>query len=118
VTAAGAPCFAACAQPRNQSSACWIGCYFDTVLGPGSGTMRKPGGGEGGGAMELGLLTEAWVTGFAEPRDGGCAACPQIGPCPDPEAGEEGEEGAPAQRVRRYGYEGGVGRDQAVVAVS
>jgi hypothetical protein len=31
-------CFAACPQPSNTSSPCWIRCYFDSLLGAGAGT--------------------------------------------------------------------------------
>merc|ERR1711924_40991 len=33
VESSGTDCFAACG-PRNTTSSCWIGCFFDTLLGP------------------------------------------------------------------------------------
>jgi len=29
-------CFQSCAQPKNESSPCFIGCFFDAILGPES----------------------------------------------------------------------------------
>lgn len=41
VTAADtAGCFKNCPQPTNRSSTCWTGCYFETLLGSGSGASR------------------------------------------------------------------------------
>jgi hypothetical protein len=82
VTAAGSGCFSSCPRPANRSSKCWIGCWFETALGPGSGSRLKPKGAQGG-AMPLALLRRAWLAGFEDPADGGCAACPAAGPCPD-----------------------------------
>ena len=84
VQRAGAPCFAKCPQPTNSSSLCWIQCFFDTVLGPGSNSTLK-GPGKQQGALELAALTEAWTAGFAsdDPKRGGCPPCPADGPCPD-----------------------------------
>ena len=80
ITAAGAPCFASCPQPANRSSACWIRCFFDTVLGPDSGTRltRRPAA-----AMPLDALRAAWLRGFEDPERGGCPPCPPDGPCDD-----------------------------------
>ena len=27
-------CFAACPQPANTSSRCWVECFYSTMLGP------------------------------------------------------------------------------------
>ena len=34
-----AGCFAACPQPANASSACFIRCFYRTVLGPRAGQV-------------------------------------------------------------------------------
>jgi len=31
-------CFSGCPQPTNRTSNCFIGCYYDTVIGPQSGS--------------------------------------------------------------------------------
>jgi len=58
---------------RNTSSACWIGCFYSTILGPDSGT---PGGAVEG--MPLDDLLSAWQMPFAstDPAQGGCADLP------------------------------------------
>ena len=42
VTAASNGCFDKCVQPTNRSTPCWVGCYFDTLLGAGSDKGRVP----------------------------------------------------------------------------
>eukprot|EP00041_Stephanoeca_diplocostata_P014836 m.280207 g.280207 ORF g.280207 m.280207 type:complete len:201 (+) comp19821_c0_seq3:549-1151(+) len=32
-------CFNACAQPSNRTSTCFIGCFYNTTIGPGSDTI-------------------------------------------------------------------------------
>ena len=49
VQLAGKHCFSACPQPLNQSSACWVGCFFQTLLGPDADTTLKPPGKQAGG---------------------------------------------------------------------
>jgi hypothetical protein len=82
VAEAGSGCFSTCPMPANRSSGCWIDCWFETVLGQGAGSRLKPMG-EQEGAMPLEQLRRAWLAGFDDPADGGCAACPAEGPCPD-----------------------------------
>ncbi|EDQ89268.1 uncharacterized protein MONBRDRAFT_25531 [Monosiga brevicollis MX1] len=36
VTQLSPRCFDNCPQPTNQTSSCWIGCFFDTLMGPQS----------------------------------------------------------------------------------
>lgn len=53
-------CFQDCTQPRNESSACWIGCFFDAILGPqarNSSTVAL-------GGMPLSKLEEGWTRAF------------------------------------------------------
>ena len=69
-------CFAACADSgtggaRNVSSACWIGCFYGTVLGPDAGT---PGGAVAG--MPLDDMLTAWNRPFLPVAAGGCPALP------------------------------------------
>ena len=72
----GALCFGACPQPRNHSSACWIDCFFATVLGPKADTTLKPPGAQAG-AIDVHELTTAWERGLSD-----CPACPEAGSCP------------------------------------
>eukprot|EP00966_Prymnesium_polylepis_P166557 3850359-Prymnesium_polylepis.1 len=44
VASIGSKCFSGCTQPTNQSSACWIDCFFSTVLGPSADRTLKPPG--------------------------------------------------------------------------
>eukprot|EP00929_Paragymnodinium_shiwhaense_P112458 TRINITY_DN80714_c0_g1_i1.p1 TRINITY_DN80714_c0_g1~~TRINITY_DN80714_c0_g1_i1.p1 ORF type:complete len:384 (+),score=62.56 TRINITY_DN80714_c0_g1_i1:28-1152(+) len=61
-------CFPACGTPRNTSSECWIGCFFDAVLGKEARhTNQKPLGG-----MPLEVLRNGWTDAFLPPAQGGC----------------------------------------------
>jgi hypothetical protein len=69
-------CFGRCTDSgvgklRNTTSPCWIGCFYDTVLGPDAGT---PGGAVAG--MPLQDLVTAWGLPFAseDPAKKGCPA--------------------------------------------
>lgn len=59
----GAECFEACGT-RNQSSPCWVGCFFTTVLGPQSHNSTNVTG------MALEKLTDAWSSSFQ--------VCPEV----------------------------------------
>lgn len=87
VTTTGKRCFEACPQPANQSSPCWVDCFFATVLGPNANSTLKPVGSQSGG-MTVDDLSSAWLSGFRsdEPSAGGCPPCPPSGACPDHEA--------------------------------
>ena len=54
---------------RNTSSACWISCFYATVLGPAAG---QPGGAVAG--MPLPVLVTAWNKPFLPEAQGGCPA--------------------------------------------
>eukprot|EP00037_Helgoeca_nana_P017311 m.163931 g.163931 ORF g.163931 m.163931 type:complete len:310 (-) comp23933_c0_seq4:143-1072(-) len=76
VESVGLPCFDGCKDSgvgpkRNSSDPCWIGCFYDTVLGPDAGT---PGGTIAG--MPLSDLLVAWNLPFAttDPTKKGCPA--------------------------------------------
>ena len=74
VDAAKDACFATCddsgvGPERNTSSACWIQCFYDTVLGPNAG---QPGGAVEG--MPLEDLIVAWDRPFLPEAKGGCPA--------------------------------------------
>lgn len=68
----GKSCFSTCdgvGPTRNTSSACWIKCFYATVVGP---TAGQPGGTVAG--MPLEVLEQAWEAPFAsdDPTKGGC----------------------------------------------
>jgi len=68
VQAAGAPCFAACGDDAaNQTSSCWIGCLFSTLVG----SMTK--------AQIIAPFERAFASD--RPDEGGCEEVP---PCPPP----------------------------------
>ena len=103
VESEGKTCFSACPQPTNQSTACWIECFYATVLGPSADKELKPPG-QQHGAIDIDELTSAWLAGFGDdPAAGGCPPCPPTGPCPDPTM-EDGDEIKPQARLapRRY----------------
>jgi len=101
VQTTGAACFGGCPQPTNQSTACWIDCFFSTVLGPDADTTLKPPGNQTG-AMSLAELETAWLAGFASDDEskGGCPPCPATGPCPD--SGLVAAEDAATKSATRY----------------
>jgi hypothetical protein len=70
---AGGGCFAGCPQPTNSSSACWIKCYFDTLLGDGAGS-RVVGNADG---MSLESVRSAWEAPFSS-DDLSKGGCPNI----------------------------------------
>eukprot|EP00658_Telonema_sp_P-2_P018667 TRINITY_DN17318_c0_g1_i4.p1 TRINITY_DN17318_c0_g1~~TRINITY_DN17318_c0_g1_i4.p1 ORF type:complete len:382 (-),score=67.16 TRINITY_DN17318_c0_g1_i4:76-1221(-) len=60
-------CFNGCGV-RNMSSSCWIGCFFDTLLGPEASTSySKPLGG-----MAVEDVQRSWTDAFQPPEQGGC----------------------------------------------
>eukprot|EP00035_Acanthoeca_spectabilis_P025175 m.457199 g.457199 ORF g.457199 m.457199 type:complete len:303 (-) comp21211_c0_seq1:60-968(-) len=77
VETVGASCFKGCSgvgPQRNSSDPCWIGCFYDTVLGPDAGT---PGGEVAG--MPLNDLVMAWNLPFAS-DDPSKKGCPPLDP--------------------------------------
>ena len=61
-------CFEACPQPNNSSSACWIGCFYRTMLGPHVGSqVSQPSEG-----MPRASVLAAWDAAFAPSSEGGC----------------------------------------------
>lgn len=66
-------CFNGCPQPRNTSSTCWVGCFYETVLGAGagSGPLSSPQAG-----MPFDLILKAFEKPFlsSDPSKGGCPA--------------------------------------------
>ena len=64
--ARGPGCWDACpaAARNNVSSACWISCFFDTMLGSGSEAKHGP--------MDAADIAKAFSDAFLE--DNGCAA--------------------------------------------
>jgi hypothetical protein len=63
--ARGPGCWNACplAERNNVTSACWISCFFDTMLGTGSQAQHGP--------MDPADIAKAFSNSFLE--DGGCA---------------------------------------------
>jgi len=55
----GSPCFNACPQPTNQTSVCYISCFFDTLLGNGSGSSTTPTGG-----LSADEISNLWTAPF------------------------------------------------------
>jgi len=67
VEAQGKPCFKTCG-PRNETSTCWISCFFDTILGPDARhSISKPLGG-----MPIADIKHAWTSAFSSEQEGGC----------------------------------------------
>ena len=58
-------CFSACPQPSNQTSACYLHCLFDTMIGNSSSGKRV-------GGMSPDDIVKPFVDAFAEPEAGGC----------------------------------------------
>jgi len=73
---------AALAKPnaleRNTSSPCWIGCFYQTVLGQkGMLPYAHVGPGVEDGGVDLATLVSAWDAPFAS-EDAGGRGCPAI----------------------------------------
>jgi hypothetical protein len=67
VEANATECFGACG-PRNTNSSCWIGCFFDTLLGPQarhSNSVPLSG-------IPISEIEEAWTDAFLPEEQGGC----------------------------------------------
>jgi hypothetical protein len=66
----GARCFAKCdvVDRTNTSSKCWIGCFYNNVLGL-NGSSQLLNRSEG---IPVDVLKEAWQVPFKDVRDGGC----------------------------------------------
>lgn len=65
-------CFSSCGAVRNSSSECWIGCFFDTLLGPGAKhDAVSPLGG-----MSVEQVERTWTDAFLPEAQGGCPAIP------------------------------------------
>lgn len=63
-----ANCFSGCAKPGNYSDPCWIGCFFDTLLGPAArSSMSAPLAG-----MTLEEVEKSWTGAFKPVQEGGC----------------------------------------------
>jgi len=78
----GQDCFDSCPGGGvNTSDACYVGCFFDTFAGVGSGNSTSPTGG-----MNASDIVTAFVAGFEseDPSQGGCPPCPATGDCPPP----------------------------------
>ena len=64
-------CFSDCGPTRNITSACWISCFFDTLLGPNAKkSTQLPLGG-----MAVVDIEKSWTDAFLPESQGGC---PQI----------------------------------------
>jgi len=67
VEASGSACFEECGT-RNQTSPCWVRCFFSTVLGPESHNSTNVTG------LPLDQLADAWTGAFKADHEGGCFA--------------------------------------------
>jgi hypothetical protein len=79
VVAHSPACFDGCgAQAANQSSACYVGCFMGSVLGPAGGRelINETDG------IPLAVVSGAWGDAFAPPTSGGC---PDLGGAPGAE---------------------------------
>jgi len=60
-------CFQKCG-PRNETSSCWISCFFDTLLGKNARySVKKPLGG-----MPAAEIAKGWTNAFLPQEEGGC----------------------------------------------
>lgn len=62
-------CFQGCGGPRNTTDACWIGCFFDTILGHEARTSSS----QSLGGMEVEAIEKGWTGAFLSEEEGGCA---------------------------------------------
>ena len=78
VMARGAACFEECgADADDVSSACWIRCFYDTLLGRGSNESTAPVGGMDGVAIQA-----LWTSSFDDEAAGGCPQYENPPPAP------------------------------------
>lgn len=71
-SSANGDCFNDCADPKDQNSACWIHCFFETIIGNASKTPPLP-------ATKRELILDAFEAAF-DATDG----CPEVPECPEP----------------------------------
>jgi len=68
----GSECFQGCG-PRNATSSCWIGCFFDTMMGVDARhSASKPLGG-----MTLAAIEKGWTDAFV-PKEQGGYGCDEV----------------------------------------
>lgn len=60
-------CFAKCPQPTNSSSACYLHCFFDTMVGNDQAKPPVP-------AMDPQAIVAPFVAAFDDESKGGCAS--------------------------------------------
>lgn len=70
VERASPECFRGCGKQRNQTSPCWIGCFFDTVLGPHARNSSIVQG------LPMPELISSWKKPFLPESQGGCPKLP------------------------------------------
>jgi len=75
VEAAGPTCFEGCGDSRNISSTCWIGCFFDTILGPDARHKDTPDAIAG---MSREDVSRGWTNAFRPEAQGGCPVLPEL----------------------------------------
>lgn len=70
-------CFSKCAAgagpKRNVSDPCWIECFYDAALGPGSALSTWD---DTDGGIPRSALEQIWKQPFASEQDGGCPSLP------------------------------------------
>ena len=74
IVKAGSGCFRQCPQPTNTTSACWVDCFYKTVLGPKGGAMALANTSHAADGLSLSSLLELWNTPFDQDSgaQGGC----------------------------------------------
>ena len=65
----GGSCFDDCADPKDQSSVCWITCFFETINGNETAGLAP---------TNRSLILDAFVGAFA------ATGCPEVPACPEP----------------------------------
>lgn len=70
VATRGGDCFEDCADPKDQNDACWIKCFFETIVGNTTSKLQP---------TNRSLILDAFTNAF-DPA----AGCPTVPPCGDP----------------------------------
>jgi len=71
VESQGPDCFADCAVPRNVSSACWINCFFGTMMGSSAGSPNGVWDPQTDG-MNFSDVEQGYLNAFKPESEGGC----------------------------------------------
>lgn len=74
----GTGCFHKCPQPTNTTSACWINCFYDTVLGSKGSSQPINASHHATDGLSNSQLLAMWNAPFlrSDQKNGGCPALP------------------------------------------